>query len=121
MSTPNTPYWQIDQKNCGKILTDRDDINRCIENILLTPLRSVPHHPDFGSNLNSFLDRPINSVRGPLIREIYRAIERWEFRVKIENVDINHNATKNIVKLNVNVFWILIGSQANGTVNVLLS
>ncbi|MEM9543978.1 MAG: GPW/gp25 family protein [Cyanobacteria bacterium P01_E01_bin.42] len=121
MLAPNTPYWQTDQKNYGEILTDRDDINRCIKNILLTPLGSIPHHPDFGANLDAFLDRPINSVRGLLIREIYRAIERWEPRVKIENVHINYNATKNIVKLNVDVFWVLIGSQADGIVNVLLS
>ncbi|MBP0021023.1 MAG: GPW/gp25 family protein [Cyanobacteria bacterium SBLK] len=120
MLTPNTPYWQTDQKKHGQILTDRNDINRCIENILLTPLGAVPHHPDFGANLNAFLDRPIDSVRGLLVREIYRAIEQWEPRVKIENVNINYNAMKNIVRLNVDVFWILVGSQATGTINVLV-
>ena len=116
----NTPYWQTDQRDCGAILTNAEDIDRCIENILLTPLRSVPHHPDFGADLDSFLDRPINSVRAPLIREIYRAIEKWESRVKIDNVTVSPD-TENIAKLNIAIAWVLADSNTVGSViNLLL-
>lgn len=86
----------------GMVVTDVDDIGQCIGIILHTPLGADPHRPDFGSNVDRYIDYPINAARPYLAREIRTALSRWEPRLNLVQVTVNPSA---IAKLAVGISW----------------
>ena len=50
--------WQYKLDTIGSVAEGKEDINQCIAIILLTPKGSVPHRPDFGSNIYKYIDYP---------------------------------------------------------------
>lgn len=73
----------------GKLITGiADEIRASIEEILLTPVGSIPLFREFGSGLFDLIDAPQN--RDLLIRSrVLDAISKWEPRVEAGNVAIN--------------------------------
>jgi len=65
-----------------------EDIEQSIEVILTTPKGSKIWEPEFGCDLLSYIDKIAPNVIPRLIAEIWDAIERWEDRVKLLNVDV---------------------------------
>ncbi|MGO1073237.1 GPW/gp25 family protein [Lysobacter sp. CA199] len=63
-----------------------DDVDQAIRIILGTPKGSDPHRPEFGSNLQRYLDWPAARALPHLIRETVTAIERWEPRCQLVRV-----------------------------------
>lgn len=95
--------WQLKLNEVGSVSEGIDDINQCIAIILSTPKGSVPHRPNFGSDIFKYLDYPINSVKPKIIRETIDSINLWETRVKIENVSIKYD----INQLKIKIQWCL--------------
>ena len=95
----NSIYWQPKINSIGDIVTDIDDVNQCISIILSTPKGSVPHNPDFGSDVWMWIDSPIDEARPNIIREAIDAIEEWEQRIDISRVTVEFEETNLILKI----------------------
>lgn len=92
MTTP-TPYtsitsahWQPALGSPGEAVEGLRDIDQAIRIILSTPLGSDPHRPEFGCDIDKYLDQPTNRVVPHLVREAVEAIRRWESRVSVVQV-----------------------------------
>ena len=65
-----------------------EDIEQSIEVILTTPKGAKIWEPEFGCDLMNYIDKIAPNVIPRLIADIWDAIERWEDRVNLLNVDI---------------------------------
>lgn len=75
-------------------------IQQNIRLILTTPKGSDIHRPDFGSNLWQFIDQPLTAItKGRIKAEIIDAIETWEPRVEIIEVDLKKEYSSLTVKI----------------------
>lgn len=64
-------------------------IEESIKDILLTPLGSRVMLPDYGSRLFELIDRKVDDeFRADLACYVIEAVERWEKRVKIDEVKL---------------------------------
>ncbi|WP_405119230.1 GPW/gp25 family protein [Pseudomonas leptonychotis] len=100
MTTPTSytsitaAHWQPALGSPGEAVEGLRDIDQAIRIILTTPLGSDPHRPDFGSDLNRYIDWPTNRVVPHLVREAVEAIRRWEPRISVVQVlteiDVSH-------------------------------
>lgn len=94
---PKVSHWQPSRSGTG-FATEYEDIQQSISNILETPLGSNPLRPDFGSNVNLYIDWPTNRARPHLVRETVEAIKRWEKRVTVTKVivtsDLEHTTIR---------------------------
>jgi len=64
-------------------------INFSLQNVLATPIGSVPGHPEFGCGIDKYLFEMIDPLVTQLIEEDIRyAVGRWEPRVEIINVEV---------------------------------
>lgn len=78
--------FQPKLSSIGEVVESIDDVNQCIAIILTTQKGSVPHRPEFGSEIYKYIDYPINEAIPNITRESIEAINIWETRVDIENV-----------------------------------
>ncbi|WP_231643064.1 GPW/gp25 family protein [Ralstonia syzygii] len=79
LSDISSVHWQPALKSYDLVEAERD-IDQAIRVILGTPKGSDPHRPDFGSNLQLYLDYPIDQAVQHLVRESVEAIRQWEPR-----------------------------------------
>ncbi|MCU1718676.1 GPW/gp25 family protein [Pseudomonas sp. 5P_3.1_Bac2] len=92
MSTPidyssiSATHWQPALGAAGEVVEGLRDIDQAIRIILTTPRGSDPHRPEFGSELQRYLDWPTHRVVPHLVREAVEAIRRWEPRVTLVQV-----------------------------------
>ncbi|OUT12541.1 baseplate assembly protein [Campylobacter concisus] len=64
-------------------------IEESIKDILLTPLGSRVMLPDYGSRLFDLIDRKVDDeFRADLACYVIEAVEKWEPRVKIDEVKL---------------------------------
>lgn len=79
-------------------LVERKIVNSIRQNILIilqTPKGSDPHRPEFGSDINTFIDLPLTVITaGKIKHEISEAIERWEPRVTLNSCEIRKVGTE---------------------------
>lgn len=81
--------WQPELGGDG-IVAGLDDLDQCIHLILETPKGSDPQRPEFGSDCHRYVDWPQNRVTPHLVREAVTAIRRWEPRVEVIAVTVEH-------------------------------
>jgi len=110
-------YWSPKLGDVGEIVTDTEDINQCIRIILTTRKGTVPHRPEFGSNLQDYIDWPQNRAKPFIIRESLEAIERWEPRVRVKQVVV---LPTEIAQIRVQVAWTLADGVAENFVEVVV-
>lgn len=80
-------YHQMALKDVGAILEDIDDINQSIKIILETQKGEDPLRPEFGSEIYKYIDYPVNKAIPHIVREIINAINMWEPRINITNIN----------------------------------
>ena len=69
--------------------SDEDNIRESMRVILLTEPGERVMREDFGCGLRRFLFEPNTPTTRALIRErVERAIDRWERRIRVEDVDV---------------------------------
>ena len=78
------------------------DIENSIKDILLTPLGSRVMLPEYGSRIFELIDRKIDDeFRADLACFVIEAVEKWEKRVKIDEVRLiglkNHKLSFKVV------------------------
>ena len=64
---------------------EREEIIRCVRNIIMTPVGTCPLYRDFGIN-TSFVDYPIDVAQNMCAVEIMEKVERYEPRVSVSEV-----------------------------------
>jgi len=106
-------HWQPALGRDGQA-SGLDDLRQAIAIILRTPQGSVPLRPEFGSQLQRYIDYPINRARPHLVRETVAAIRRWEPRVSVLRVAVAQAGTAG-VKIDVE-FRLASGQQASAEV-----
>jgi len=108
--------WQPKLNYIGEISEGIDDINQCIAIILMTPKGSVPHRPDFGSDIYKYIDYPVNEAIPNIIRETIDTIKKWE-----ERIDIN-NVTASIIQeqVKIEIEWQLKESDIKENTEIIL-
>lgn len=79
-------FWQPALNSPGDIVQGLDDIGQSIHIILRTPRGSDPHRPEFGSDLQRYIDWPIEQAIPHVVRETVDAIRRWEPRCQLQSV-----------------------------------
>ena len=80
-----------------------EDIAQSIEIILLTPKGAKIFEPEFGSGLYKFLDSVSPSSVPQIIAEVWEALERWEPRIRLIDVDVERLEEKDSYKLLIRV------------------
>ncbi|MCX9039373.1 GPW/gp25 family protein [Citrobacter portucalensis] len=79
-------YWQPALGTEGRV-SGIDDISQSILIILGTPRGSDPLRPEFGSDLNRYIDWPVDRALPHVIRESVEAIRRWELRCQLDRIE----------------------------------
>ncbi|MDE6260405.1 MAG: GPW/gp25 family protein [Oscillospiraceae bacterium] len=81
--------YTVSATDLGDIrLNEREEVNAVLQNIALilaTPKGSVPMYRDFGLS-QEFLDRPMPVARVMMITEVREAIELWEPRATVTDI-----------------------------------
>lgn len=90
--------WSLSIFNAGAVVQGVEDIAQCIQIICTTQKRSDPLRPDFGIDLNSYVDLPVNTVLPGLLNEMVTQIGRYEPRASINSIvpTISENSILNI-------------------------
>lgn len=96
-----SPDWQLSITQPASVVQGLDDINQCVLVILTTQQGTDPLRPEFGVDVLSYIDKPVSLAVPNLIRRIKEAIELWETRVTVEQVQ----ATIDIEKVSFSVKW----------------
>lgn len=76
--------WNMNPKNTA------EEIAQNINFLVNTALLSVPLYREFGLE-GTFIDAPQPIARQRLIAELYEAIEKWEPRVKLNDISFTGN------------------------------
>jgi uncharacterized protein len=113
--------WQFRLSVLGDVVEGADDVAQCIRTILMTPKGTVPHAPDFGSNLHLYLDWPLQSGRPQIIRETIDAIAANEPRVKIVRVSVDAASPDDpalMAAIILELEWTLLGTNTGTTAQI---
>lgn len=86
----------------GVIVTDLDDVEQCINTIVLTEKGSIPTQPEKCTQLMPYIDRRPDFAIPNISREIFDAIRIWEPRVIVERVTITQ---EDFAHFRFPVFW----------------
>jgi phage baseplate assembly protein W len=73
-----------------------EDILRCLRNLILTPVGTVPLDRDFGID-QSILGLPIDVAQSLLAVEIIDKVDRYEPRVSVSEVELTANIDGQII------------------------
>lgn len=101
--------WSFGLGQFGDIVQGDGDIAQCVYIILTTVKGSDPLRPDFGVDLYSYIDLPMNIAAANLTREIAEQINSWEPRVTV--VDVAYKIE--VSQITYRVTW----ERADGTQN----
>lgn len=94
----------------GTTLSGFDHLKQSITDILTTPVGSRVHRRDYGSRLPELVDRPINnSLVADLVAATAEALDRWEPRVKLEQVKIESVSAEGKIELSLVGYYLLNG------------
>lgn len=97
---------EFETNNSGDIKTDEnaDAVINSVKNILATLMGSRRMLPTFADNLNSLLFDPIDDITASYIEDnILDAIERWDDRVEIRNIDVIPKEDKNKYNIHMTI------------------
>ena len=91
-------------------LNEADEVNAALQNIALilaTPKGSAPFYRDFGIS-SEFLDKPVPVAKVMMISEVREAVEEWEPRASVVNVNFKENVLEPgrlvpVVEVEINV------------------
>jgi len=79
---------QLSLREFGKVLRGIEDLKQRAKIILETPKGSVPHNPEFGSEIYKYLDKPLNLAKPFIIAEALKALRRWEPELEVKEVSV---------------------------------
>lgn len=96
----------------GKQLGGFDHLRQSIQDILTTPVGSRVHRRDYGSRLPELVDRPINkSLVSDLVAATADALNRWEPRLRLEQVKIQSVGSNGQIELSLVGYYLINGKK----------
>jgi phage baseplate assembly protein W len=99
--------WSFGLGSPGQIVQGEEDIAQCVFIIVTTQKGSDPLRPEFGVDLLSYIDSPMNIAAANLTRELATQINKWEPRVKVTDVSYKIDVSQ----ITYRVIW----KRADGT------
>ena len=88
-------------------LIEFDTIKSVLQNIqvILTTIKgSDPHRPEFGLDIAAFQDKPLTALdKGKVKAEVVEAIETWEPRAKVSQIDITYTKNGLLARLTIDI------------------
>lgn len=105
----------------GDIVTlkDVDAIKRSVRNLILHNIHERPFKPDVGSDVKASLFENMGHVEIYQLRQnISTAINRYEKRVKLTDINIKNNSDKN--QLDVTITFLIENSEEPYSITVYL-
>lgn len=89
-----------------------DHLRQSIQDILSTPIGTRVHRRDYGSRIPRLVDRPINqSLVADLVAATAEALDRWEPRLRLEQVKIDNVTAEGQVSLSLIGYYLLNGER----------
>ena len=99
-------------RSTGAALGGFDHLKQSIEDILTTPVGSRVHRRDYGSRLPRLVDRPINnSLVAELVAATAEALDRWEPRLRLEQIKIDSVSEAGQIELSLVGYYLLNGER----------
>lgn len=99
-------------RTTGQALGGFDHLKQSIEDILTTPVGSRVHRRDYGSRLRELVDRPINSsLVADLVAATAEALDRWEPRLRLEQVKIDGVSAEGQIALSLVGYYLIDGKR----------
>ena len=81
---------QVDRRGGLALARDETDVDQAIEIILSTAPGERPMRPEFGCGVHDFVFDTIDAATvGRLETEVRSALDRWEPRISVEEVDFD--------------------------------
>ena len=78
--------WQVSVSGTGDVAEGISDIRQCIGVIITTSKGSDPLRPEFGTEIDKLVDKPVNVAAPAIVREILTALQLWEPRVRVNRL-----------------------------------
>lgn len=107
--------WQPSVLKFGSVVQGIADLSQAILLICTTRRGTDPGRPEFGCDMFSHFDRPLNLAGPRIANEIVAAITRWEKRVKVTKIIYSFTDTGNspgsglLDGVVFQIFWSLAG------------
>ena len=76
----------------GEIVSQIEDLNQGIANLLMTPIGSVPTEPEKGSDVLEAIDLPPEVAIPRLTVTIWEGLTRWHPRITVDSVRVEQVA-----------------------------
>ena len=95
----STEYWQLSTSGQGEVVTDMMDIDQCIMNLINTQKGTDPLRPNFGVDIQKWIDKPVETTANGLIADFIKQIELYEKRAIVKSITysaLNGNLTIDI-------------------------
>lgn len=111
----------LERQNDGDILRDTEieAVKNSIINIINTRQGSRRMLPEFAVNIHSLLFEPMDDTTARMIgNSLFGAIETWDDRIIVENVNVHQNYPRN--QYEVTVDFRIRTSQITETVSLIL-
>ena len=99
MKTTDARNWQISISDPQAIVEGIDDILQCVQVILTTIPGSDPLRPSFGADVYKYLDKPLATVKAPIIYAATEAVNRWEKRIRVTDCNVMRDASKTTITI----------------------
>lgn len=107
--------FSLDARGSLKLAEDADAIRQSVKNILLTLTGSRPGTAQeyYGTGLRKFTFAPLTNYSGQRLgNEVIVALEKFEPRITIQNVEINVNGEEN--RFDMEIYYVI--NSAKGQV-----
>lgn len=88
MGLSSAPYCQFALGSLGGVVTGTEELAQALQILLNTPVGAVPLEPEFGCDILQHLDRPGPGAIAAMIKEISKAVARWEPRITLQTVRV---------------------------------
>lgn len=89
-----------------------DHLRQSIQDILTTPIGTRVHRRDYGSRIPRLVDRPINNALvAELVAATAEALDRWEPRLRLEQVKIDNVTAEGQISLSLVGYYLLNGQK----------
>ena len=99
-------------RSSGNALGGFDHLRQSIEDILTTPIGTRVHRREYGSRLPRLVDRPINSsLVAELVAATAEALDRWEPRLRLEQVKIDSVSADGKIELSLVGYYLINGDR----------
>lgn len=103
--------WSFSLAEYGEIMQGDDDLSQCVYIIVTTIKGSDPLRPDFGVDLLSYIDAPMNVAAANLTSELAQQVNKWEPRVTVTRVTYKIEGSQITYKID----WQRVGGEPGNT------